>query len=615
MRRALVLLALLPALAQAQYYKPGFGYCPAGYFVQSIPPTTAITCAVPVAVADWNTIINKPLTFPATVPVASASALSPAGLTSQYWRGDNSWSAPAWGDLTGVPATFPATVPVSTASALFANGANCAANRIPLGVDTVGAAEGCYQLSLNGLANPTGDKTFTFPSGRKTLWEFSGGTDYAFSIHGTGAFSGTGDLVHIHLQGTSVTPGSDALHVEFDDSTITGLRVTAPTAGSDAFNTNGKVTAGSFVGPLTGAVTGNASTATQLAADPADCSAGQAPLGITATGAVNGCFTPPGTYSLPAASTTLGGVKLASACAAGNHISAIGVGGELTCTADAGGGGGAPTTSQYWVGAADAGLSAEHDLSGFTGLVLNTAGTPSAKATNSCTNQFPRSDTSSGVWTCASIATADLPTVGVTKGGSGLTTVASNQIYVGTAADTLTAKTLPSCSNATTSKLLFDNATQTFSCGTDQTGAGGSMPKVVTTNVTNSTTTPADITGLSWSLAANTEYGFACTITHLGTATSGPRFNLNGPASPTTVAIRYQRATSATADTTSTLTAFSASAQTAAITSSGNTTVLVSKFNGVIINGANAGTAQFMLTSSTAGQTVTVYRGSFCDVY
>lgn len=47
-------------------------------------------------------------------------------------------------------------------------------------------------------------------------------------------------------------------------------------------------------------------------------------------------------------------------------------------TTGGGGGGGAPTDALYWVGAADATLSAEIDLSGFTGIVKNTAGTPSA---------------------------------------------------------------------------------------------------------------------------------------------------------------------------------------------------------------------------------------------
>lgn len=74
-----------------------------------------------------------------------------------------------------------------------------------------------------------------------------------------------------------------------------------------------------------------------------------------------------------------------------------------------------------------------------------------------------------------SATTGQLPTIPVTKGGTNLTTIAANQTWVGTAADTVTAKTLPSCSNATTSKLLYDNATQTFSCGTDQTGGGGGV--------------------------------------------------------------------------------------------------------------------------------------------
>lgn len=64
-------------------------------------------------------------------------------------------------------------------------------------------------------------------------------------------------------------------------------------------------------------------------------------------------------------------------------------------------------------------------------------------------------------------------TLGVTRGGTGLTTIAVDRTLVATADDTLTATALPSCSNATTSKLLYDTATHTFSCGTDQTGGGG----------------------------------------------------------------------------------------------------------------------------------------------
>ena len=140
-------------------------------------------------------------------------------------------------------------------------------------------------------------------------------------------------------------------------------------------------------------------------------------------------------------------------------------------------------------------------------------------------------------------------------------------------------------------------------------------PKVVTSNVTNSTTTPANITGLSWAVAANTEYAFRCTITSSGTATGGSRFNLNGPAGATTVSFATQRFTTTSAQTLLVLQAFSAAAQTAACTSGCNTTALPSLIYGTILNGANAGTAQLMLTSSTAGQLTTVFRGSSCVVY
>lgn len=185
---------------------------------------------------------------------------------------------------------------------------------------------------------------------------------------------------------------------------------------------------------------------------------------------------------------------------------------------------GAPTNVGYWVDTANATLTAERNLGGLTtGLVLNTVttgtGVPSAYAGTSCTNQFPRSLNASGVATCASVAlgadvSGNLP-VGNLNGGSGasgttfwrgdgtwaappggggaptdatyLTTTANgtltNEVPVGVADDTAIvangttweAKALPSCSNGTTSKLLYDTATNAFSCGTDQGGAGSGL--------------------------------------------------------------------------------------------------------------------------------------------
>lgn len=50
---------------------------------------------------------------------------------------------------------------------------------------------------------------------------------------------------------------------------------------------------------------------------------------------------------------------------------------------------------------------------------------------------------------------------------------ADDQVMISDSVSAATWRALPSCSNATTSKLLYDTATNTFSCGTDQGGGSG----------------------------------------------------------------------------------------------------------------------------------------------
>lgn len=196
-------------------------------------------------------------------------------------------------------------------------------------------------------------------------------------------------------------------------------------------------------------VTGSVATANALAADPSDCTAGQYATTIAASG------------------------NLTCSQVAYSQVS-----GTPTIPSDTSGAG-------YWTKTAEGGLSNEVDMSALgTGIVLNTTttGIPTIYAGTTCTSQFARSLSASGAATCASV---DLETdteatpLPVTKGGLGLTTVAVNQIPVGTETDGYTAKTLPSCSNATTSKLLYNDSTQTWSCGTDQTGGGGGVSPLI----------------------------------------------------------------------------------------------------------------------------------------
>jgi hypothetical protein len=60
-----------------------------------------------------------------------------------------------------------------------------------------------------------------------------------------------------------------------------------------------------------------------------------------------------------------------------------------------------------------------------------------------------------------------------TRGGTGLGAPGDDQLLVGNGT-IYQFKTLPSCSNATNDKLLYNSTTNSFSCGSDQTTAGGS---------------------------------------------------------------------------------------------------------------------------------------------
>lgn len=118
------------------------------------------------------------------------------------------------------------------------------------------------------------------------------------------------------------------------------------------------------------------------------------------------------------------------------HLNCTGAG--ITCSATStfgtidvssggssdGGSSGAPTNAQYWVGAADGTLSAEKNLGALaTGLVVNTAGTPTAYAGATCAaSQFATATSASGALTCAQVdatqLTGNLPVTNLNSGTS-----------------------------------------------------------------------------------------------------------------------------------------------------------------------------------------------------
>ena len=87
--------------------------------------------------------------------------------------------------------------------------------------------------------------------------------------------------------------------------------------------------------------------------------------------------------------------------------------------------------------------------------------------------------------------------VTVAQGGTGLTATTDDGVFVGDSSSAMTSRTLPSCSNSSTSKLLYDNSTNTFSCGTDQNTGTGSISTVVTRPILGSGTSIQNLTNSS----------------------------------------------------------------------------------------------------------------------
>jgi hypothetical protein len=66
------------------------------------------------------------------------------------------------------------------------------------------------------------------------------------------------------------------------------------------------------------------------------------------------------------------------------------------------------------------------------------------------------------------------------RGGTGLSSTLDDAVWVGDSSASATARVIPNCSNTTNDKLLYDQATNSFSCGTDQAGGGSSISQEAT---------------------------------------------------------------------------------------------------------------------------------------
>jgi hypothetical protein len=127
--------------------------------------------------------------------------------------------------------------------------------------------------------------------------------------------------------------------------------------------------------------------------------------------------------------------------------------------------------------------------------------------------------------------------VTVTTGGTAQTGWAANEVLIGTGANTVVRSAIPSCSNTVTSKLLYNNATQAFTCGTDQTAAGGGYTTVQDETVALTQRNVVNFTGAGVSCADNGGTSVTdCTIggTPPGGSTTRVQYNNAGAFGGTT---------------------------------------------------------------------------------
>lgn len=213
-----------------------------------------------------------------------------AGVDAQYAQAGGSNASGTWGiNISGNAAT---ATSASGATALAANGANCSAGNAPLGVDASGASEGCFdvatQVEMSQKYNLAAldDRTIS-PS------EISNGNlVFGFTSWTNNNASPFADF--LHLRGYTDSSGGNDNLVVFRKDQI-GMRIYQQAFGSaTAYSTYKDMafTDGSNASGTWGiAISGNAATASALAANGGDCAAGSFPLGVNASGAAESCTT------------------------------------------------------------------------------------------------------------------------------------------------------------------------------------------------------------------------------------------------------------------------------------------------------------------------------------
>ena len=284
------------------------GNCSANQFNKGVDASGAAESCATLVDADVPNSITIDLAVTATALAANGSNCS----TNQFNKGVS-----ASGDAESCAALVDADVPdtitidlAATATALAANGANCSAGSFPLGVDASGVAESCTdaatQSELDTHAGLSGSSAHSATSAntasqivtRDGSGNFSAGTITAALTGNAGtatALAADPSDCGANTFATTIAASGNLTCAAVSTSFVDDNAITSSKLATDAVTTiailNDAVTAAKVEFNYAGSSSegGVATTATALAANGANCSANQYPLGVDASGAVESC--------------------------------------------------------------------------------------------------------------------------------------------------------------------------------------------------------------------------------------------------------------------------------------------------------------------------------------